>query len=99
AARLATWARGKARRGPVAWSGASLEQFRADAGDFLSRRWHVLTLASLAGSLSVFALLVVALHALGVSGSQVSLIEAFAAWALVRMIASIPVTPGGVGIV
>jgi uncharacterized protein (TIRG00374 family) len=99
AARLASWALGKVRRGPVTWSGASFEEFRQDAGDFLARRWHVLTLASLAGSLSVFALLVVALRAFGIHASQVSVIEAFAAWSLVRMIASIPLTPGGVGIV
>jgi uncharacterized protein (TIRG00374 family) len=99
AARCASWARGKLRRGPVHWGGASFERFRRDAGDFLERRWHVLTLASLAGSLSVFALLVVSLRALDVPSSQVSLIEAFAAWALVRVLATIPITPGGIGIV
>jgi uncharacterized membrane protein YbhN (UPF0104 family) len=99
AARLASWGRGKLRRDPVGWGGASFERFRQDAGDFLAARWHLLTLASLAGSLSVFAVLVVALRACGVPESQVSLIEAFAAWSLVRMVASIPITPGGVGIV
>jgi putative heme transporter len=98
-ARLANWARGKLRRGPVSWGGASFERFRLDAGDFLARRWHVLTLASLAGSLTVFALLLVSLRAFGVSASQVSVIEVFAAWSLVRIIASIPITPGGIGVV
>ncbi len=28
-----------------------------------------------------------------------SLVDAFAAWALVRIIASIPITPGGVGVI
>jgi uncharacterized protein (TIRG00374 family) len=99
AARLASWVRGKLRRGPVTWGGDNLEEFRLEAGEFLVRRWHALTLASLAGSLSVFLLLVVSLRAFGVSEAEVSLVEAFAAWALVRMVASIPVTPGGVGIV
>ena len=99
AARLATWARAKVRRGPVAWGGENLEVFRLEAGEFLARRWHTLTLASLAGSLSVFLLLVVSLRACGVTEADVSLVEAFAAWALVRMVASIPITPGGVGIV
>jgi uncharacterized protein (TIRG00374 family) len=83
----------------VTWGGENLEVFRLEAGEFLVRRWHALTIASLAGSLSVFALLVVSLRAFGVSAAEVSLVEAFAAWALVRMVASIPVTPGGVGIV
>jgi uncharacterized protein (TIRG00374 family) len=99
AARFANWGLGKVRRGPVSWSGASFERFRDGAGDLLTRRWHVLTLTSLVGSLSVFAVLVVSLRALGVGASEVSLVEAFAAWALVRLIASVPITPGGIGVI
>ena len=99
AARFANWALGKVHRGPVGWSGASFERFRESAGDLLDRRWHVLTLASLAGSLSVFAVLLVSLRALGVGAAEVSFVDAFAAWALVRLIASVPITPGGIGVV
>jgi uncharacterized protein (TIRG00374 family) len=99
AARLANWARGKLRRPAVTWGGASFERFRLGAGELLQRRWHVLTLASLAGSLSVFAVLLVSLRALGVPASEVSATEAFAAWALVRLLGTIPITPGGIGIV
>jgi uncharacterized protein (TIRG00374 family) len=99
AARFANWALGTIRRGPVGWSGASFERFRAEAGDFLERRWHLLTAAALAGQLTVFLLLLLSLRALGVSSSEVSAHEAFAAWSLVRIIASIPLTPGGIGII
>jgi uncharacterized protein (TIRG00374 family) len=99
AARLVSWARGKLRRGPVAWTGESFARFRENVGDFLERRWPMLTLTSLAGSLSVFAVLLVSLRALHVSGAQVSVAEAFGAWALVRIVASVPITPGGAGIV
>ena len=99
AARFANWALGKVHRGPVGWSGASFERFRESAGDLLDRRWHVLTLASLAGSLSVFGVLLVSLRALGVGAAEVSFVDAFAAWALVRLIASVPITPGGIGVV
>jgi putative heme transporter len=98
-AQLANWAFGKVGRGPVKWGGASFERFRRDTGDFLARRWHVLTLAALAGSLTVFLLLVVSLRAFDVSASQVSLVEAFAAWSLARIIGSIPITPGGIGVI
>ena len=98
-ARLASWAFGKIGRPPVTWDGASFERFRRDAGDFLARRWHVLTLAALAGSLTVFLVLVVSLRAFGVPPSQVSLVEAFAAWSLARIIGSIPITPGGIGVI
>ena len=45
-ARLANWSLGKVSRGPVKWGGASFERFRSDAGDFLPRRWHLLTRSS-----------------------------------------------------
>ena len=98
-ARLANWSLGKVRRGPVKWGGASFERFRRDAGDFLARRWHLLTLAALAGSLTVFVVLVVSLRAFDVPASEVSLIEAFAAWSLARILGSIPITPGGIGVI
>jgi uncharacterized membrane protein YbhN (UPF0104 family) len=98
-ARITNWALGRIKRGPVGWGGPSFERFRLDAVWLLRRRWHLLTLATLAGSLSVFLVLLVSLRALGVPGSEVSGVEAFAAWALVRLIGSIPITPGGVGIV
>jgi uncharacterized membrane protein YbhN (UPF0104 family) len=99
AARLASWVRGKLRRGPVSWGGASFERFRNEAGDLLRRRWHALTAASLAGSLTVFLVLLVSLRALDVPAAEVTAVEAFAAWSLVRIIASIPITPGGVGVI
>jgi uncharacterized protein (TIRG00374 family) len=99
AAQAADWVRAKLRRGPVQWGGASFERFRRGAIDLLRRRWHALTLATFVGSLSVFAVLVVSLRAVGVPASEVSLIEAFAAWSLVRLLGSIPITPGGIGIV
>src|SRR2546430_1408104 len=99
AARLASWALGKIHRGPVAWSGASFERFRTEAGDFLERRWHLLTGTALLGNLTVFGVLIVSLRAMGVHASEVSGVEAFAAWALVRIVGSIPITPGGIGVV
>jgi putative heme transporter len=99
AARVADWSLRKIRRGPVSWDGRSFERFRTDAGDFLERRWHLLTATSLVGSLTVFLVFLVSLRALGVSASQVTLVEAFATWALIRIIASVPITPGGIGIV
>jgi uncharacterized protein (TIRG00374 family) len=99
AARLANWALSKVRRGPVSWSGESFKHFRDDVGDFLERKWLWLTLTTLAGNLTVFCVLLLSLRALDVPASQVDVIEAFAAWSLVRILGSIPVTPGGIGII
>ena len=99
AARVANWGLAKVRRGPVTWSGERFKVFRDDMGDFVEAKWPWLTLSQLAGSLSVFGVLLVSLRALDVPASQVDWVEAFAAWTFVRIIASIPITPGGIGIV
>jgi putative heme transporter len=87
------------RRKPVHWNGESLVRFRLQTVGLLRRRWPFLTLATLAGQLTVFIVLIVCLRAVGVHESQVTLTEAFAAWTFVRLLGSIPITPGGIGIV
>jgi putative heme transporter len=99
AARAATWVLRLIHREPVGWGGESLVAFRRDAIGLLHRRWWMLTLATLAGQLSVFLVLVVCLRTLGVSADEVSLTEAFAGWTLVRLLGSLPITPGGIGVV
>jgi uncharacterized protein (TIRG00374 family) len=99
AARIVTKLLGVVRREPVKWDGSSFVTFRHEAVGLLKRRWHVLTLAVLAGQLTVFLVLFVCLRVFDVSAGEVSLIEAFAAWSLVRLLGSIPITPGGIGIV
>jgi uncharacterized membrane protein YbhN (UPF0104 family) len=59
----------------------------------------VLTIATLVGHLTVFVLLLACLRAVGVGSSEITWIEAFAAWALVRILGALPLTPGGIGIV
>ena len=59
----------------------------------------MLTLATAAGQLSVFAVLVVCLRTLGITAGQITLTEAFAGWTFVRLLGSLPITPGGLGVV
>jgi putative heme transporter len=100
AARITTWALRFIRRGPVGWDGASLEGFRGRAMLLLGRRWLWLTLATIAGQIPVFLLLLATLRIFEVPSSQVSLIEAFAAWTVGRLIGSLPFAPpGGIGLV
>ena len=98
-AQFVSWVRGKFGRDPVLWGGASFERFRRDSLQLLRRRWHVLTLTTYAGTLTVFLVLLVSLRALDVPGSEVSVVEAFAAWSLARLLGSVPITPGGIGVV
>lgn len=98
-ARIVSWLMGKLGRGAVLWGGESFERFRRDSLELLRRRWHVLTVATYCGTLTVFLVLLVSLRALGVPASEVSAVEAFAAWSLARLLGSFPITPGGLGIV
>ena len=97
AARVANWSLARIHRGPVGWDGHSFERFRIEVVAVLVRRWHLLTLVTLAGSLTVFMVLVISLRAFQVPASEVTVIEAFAAWSLARILGSIPITPGGIG--
>ena len=99
AARIVSWINGLIRRKPVGWDGESFVRFRDRTNSLLKRRWHVLTLSTLAGHFTVFLVLLTSLRVLDVSGSEVSAVEAFAAWSLVRLLGSIPITPGGLGVV
>jgi uncharacterized protein (TIRG00374 family) len=99
AARIVSCLKHLVRRRPVTWGGEGFARFRSEAIGLLRRRWHVLTAATLAGHLTVFLLLMVSLRAVGVTREEVTIVEAFAAWAIMRVIGSIPITPGGFGII
>ena len=88
--------RGRPRQPRLAEAAA---RFRAQAIALLRRRWHWLTLATLASHLSLFLVLLLALRHVGVAESEVSWVEALAAFALVRLLSAFPVTPGGLGLV
>jgi len=97
-ARIATRLNAIVHKGPAQWNGDDLARFRSNAIDLLRHRWAALTATTLANQLTVFLVLVVSLRALDITRSEVGLIEAFAAWSLVRALGSIPITPGGVGV-
>lgn len=99
AERLANRTLAVLRRSPVMGWADRLVLFRDEAIGLLRRRWHVLTLTTLAGHLAMLLVLVAAVRAVGITSEQLTLTEAFASWALIRIITTIPITPGGLGIV
>jgi len=99
AAHIATFMLHLIRRGPSRFNGSSFVRFRNETIGLIARRWHLLTFWTLAGQLTTFLVLLVSLRVLGVSGGQVDLVEAFAAFSIVRLAQSLPITPGGVGVV
>ena len=102
AARLDEWrlriplVRRRAASSPLA---DRLSHFRRETIGLLRQRWFQLLGWTLIGHLSVFVVLLVALRAVGVPSEEVDFVEAFAAWALTRLLTAIPITPGGLGIV
>lgn len=85
--------------GPFAGWGDGLARFRAQSIDLLRRRWLAITAATLVSHLSLFALLLMSLRHMGVSADAVSGPEALAAFAVVRLVTAVPITPGNLGIV
>lgn len=99
AERVANWVLPLFRRPPRTGWGASFAEFRSGAIELIAARWAWITITSFVGHLAVFGVLLVSLRATGVGADQVSLVEALAAWGLVRLLTAVPITPGGVGIV
>jgi uncharacterized protein (TIRG00374 family) len=87
------------RRGPYQDWDEGLARFRAQSIDLLRKRWLAITLATLVSHLSLFALLLLSLRHMGVPATAVSGPEALAAFAIVRLVTAVPITPGNLGII
>jgi uncharacterized membrane protein YbhN (UPF0104 family) len=99
AARVADRVARLLRRNPPGWSGESLVRLRAERLVLLRRRWPRLTAATLANQLTAYLVFELSLRAVGISFAELRPSEAFLAWAIGRVITSLPLTPGGIGVV
>jgi uncharacterized membrane protein YbhN (UPF0104 family) len=99
AARIGAWFARLFHRAPPDWSGEALVNLRAERLVLLRRRWGWLTAATLANQLTAYLVFEFSLRAVGVSVASVPPSEAFLAWAIGRVISSLPLTPGGIGVV
>jgi uncharacterized membrane protein YbhN (UPF0104 family) len=86
-------------RGPFEGWGARFVDFRNQSVDLLRRRWLWVTGATILSHLSLYALLLTSLRHMSVSAETVTGAEALAAFALVRLLTALPITPGGLGVV
>ena len=87
------------RRPAATGWGEATAKFRGRVIGLVEQRWMHLTVATIVGHLSLFAVLVLALRHVGVSVDDVGTAEAFAVFAFVRLLTAIPITPGGLGFV
>lgn len=79
--------------------GEAAVRFRTDTIELLEHRWTWLTVASFVSHASLYLVLLVALRHVGVAEVELSWIAVLAAFAFVRLISALPITPGGVGVV
>ena len=99
AGRVASRAAALVGRGPFEGLGEQLVHFRAESVWLIRRRWLALTLAEIVGTLTVYAVLLATVRAVGIPASEIDAIEVLAAWSLSRLLSTIPITPGGLGFV
>jgi len=97
--RVASGFRSMIRRTPVTGWGDRAVAFRADTIGLLRHRWLQLTVATIVSHLSLYVVLLITIRHVGVSQQELSWIQILAAFAFVRLISALPVTPGGVGVV
>jgi uncharacterized membrane protein YbhN (UPF0104 family) len=95
---VASRIRGWFHKPPVDWAD-NAERFRADTVGLLRQRWPLMTGAAFVSHLSLYLVLLVALRHVGVSTEEVGWEEVLAAFAFVRLVSAIPITPGGLGVV
>jgi putative heme transporter len=99
AGRLVSAVRRPFGRPPVQGWDRATTKFRDRTALLLRARWHWLTLATVVSHLSLFAVLLVALRAVGVDAGEVSAVEALAVFAFARLLTAVPFTPGGLGVI
>jgi uncharacterized membrane protein YbhN (UPF0104 family) len=76
----------------------SLLGFRRQAGALIGARGWRITVATAAANLTLWLVLLACLRGVGLSQAQVSWQTSLAAYAFVRLLTVLPVTPGGLGI-
>lgn len=99
AGRIATWFARLLRRTPPRWDGEALVHAREERLADLRRRWPVLTVATLGNQLTAYLIFELSLRSVGIPVATLSPGESFLAWAIGRVISSLPLTPGGIGFV
>lgn len=96
---VANWFRRLFRKEAIEGWDKRSSDFRTDTIGLLRHRWLWLTVATLLSHISLYLVLLVALRHVGVSQEELSWIAVLAAFAFVRLISALPLTPGGVGVV
>lgn len=88
-----------ARKQPSERMAERLLGFRADIAALLARRGIRITVTTMVANIAPWLVLLACLRASGLTQGQVSWQASLAAFAVVRLVTVLPITPGGLGIV
>ncbi len=86
-------------KSPVSGWGDATRSFFTKTARLVHDRWLRITVAAVVSHLSLFLVLLLSLRHVGIAEEEVSWVRVLAAFAFVRLISALPVTPGGVGVV
>lgn len=98
AGHVVTWARGIIGRPRPEDFGDAVVKFRTDVMETVASRWLALTIVILVKYLAAAWLLLICLRAVGVGSAVLNWREILVAYAIVRLLTVIQITPGGVGV-
>ena len=93
------WVLGLFKKDPTETIATRVVGFRDAAIGLVRKVWLRAGLASALGKLWTFLILLLALRFVGITEDVISTRDAFIVWAVVLLIGSIPLTPGGIGFV
>lgn len=79
--------------------GRTFADFRRRTVTLLGQRWARLTVATLVSHTTLYLVLLLTLRHVGISNDEVAWEEALAAFAFIRLLSALPITPGGLGVV
>lgn len=79
--------------------GESMARFRDETFELLRKRWPAVLGASFLSHFSLYFVLLLTLRHIGVSDDEVGWAEVLGAFAFVRLLSALPITPGGIGVV
>jgi putative heme transporter len=84
---------------PMRGWGEGLVGFRTRSIKLLRKRWLALTASTALSHLTLYAVLLLALRHVGVAEDELGWVEVLAAFAFIRLVSALPITPGGLGVV
>ncbi|HET8525309.1 MAG TPA: YbhN family protein [Actinomycetota bacterium] len=87
------------KKGPITGMGDRAVKFRKETIVLVARRWIRLTWTTVLSQLALFLVLLLSLRHMGVSEQEVATVEIFAVYAFSRLLSSVPITPGAVGVI